>query len=128
MKYTIQYVKARLTTGLFLLGGLKKGGNYVRWLFTPHSFLSLGWDEWASIVAILTAVALVGRWLINTAKKELLAETNDQLRLLNRNMEIKNRHDERVDNRLEKGDRKFEENSVRLDDHERRISRLENEK
>jgi hypothetical protein len=127
LKYTIHYVEPQLITVVFLLGGLKKGGNYVRWLITPHTFLSLGWDEWASIVAILTAVALVGRWLISTAKKELLAETNDQLRLLNRNMEIKNRHDEWVDNRLKKGDRKFEENSVRLDDHERRISRLEDE-
>ena len=99
----------------------------MRWLITPHTFLSLGWDEWASIVTIITAVALVGRWLINTAKRELLAETNDQLRLFNHNMEVKNRHDEQVDNRLEKGDRKFEEDSVRLDDHERRISRLENE-
>ena len=99
----------------------------MRWLITPHTFLSLGWDEWASIVAIITAVALVGRWLINTAKRELLAETNDQLRILNHNMEVKNHHDERVDNRLDKGDRKFEENSVKLDDHERRITRLEDE-
>lgn len=97
----------------------------MNWLITRHTFLSLGWDEWASIAAILTALAVLIRWLTKKAKDDLLGETNQELRRINRNLEIKNEHDAKVDVRLEKGDRKLDNHEVRLNDHERRIKRLE---
>ncbi len=97
------------------------------WLITRHTFLSLGWDEWASIVAILTAISVVIRYLTKKAKDDLLGETNKQLRILNHNMEVSNRHQEKIDARLERGDRKMADHEVRLQDHERRIKRLEEE-
>lgn len=98
------------------------------WFMTQHTFLSLGWDEWASIATILTSLALIGRWLIKKAKKDLLEETNHELRRINCNLEIKNRHDEKVDARLEKGDRKLDDHEIRIQDHERRIKRLEEDR
>lgn len=97
----------------------------MAWLITKHTFLSLGWDEWASIAAILTAVALTIKWLIKVTRKDLLGETNRELRRINHNLEIKNQHDEKVDARLASGDRKLDEHEFRLNEHERRIKRLE---
>ena len=42
----------------------------MNWI-TPHSLFSLDWDEWASIIAILTAIVFILRWLITRADKEL---------------------------------------------------------
>lgn len=100
----------------------------MNWLITRHTFLSLGWDEWASIAAILTALAVLIRWLTKKAKHDLLDEINRHLKDINRNLEIKNKHDEKVDARLQRGDRLFDDHEVRLNDHERRITRLENKK
>ena len=85
----------------FLMGG-RKGGEVMAWLITRHTFLSLGWDEWGSIATFATAMIIVIRWLAKKVQHDFLGETIQQLRILNRNMEIKNQHDEKVDERLEK--------------------------
>src|SRR5699024_12533445 len=46
---------------------------------TPHSFLSLNWDEWASIIAILTAIVIILRWLLTRADEELFDPIRHQL-------------------------------------------------
>lgn len=99
----------------------------MAWLITRHTFLSLGWDEWGSIATFATAMIIVIRWLAKKVQHDFLGETIQQLRILNRNMEIKNQHDEKVDERLEKGHDKFIRHESQLNDHERRITRLENE-
>ena len=45
-------------------------------ILTLHSFLSLSWDEWASIVAILTAIVNVmgGKDFIETHYLSILAQ------------------------------------------------------
>lgn len=111
----------------FLMGG-RKCGEVMAWLITRHTFLSLGWDEWGSIAAFVTAMVIAIRWLTKKVQHDLLDETIQQLRLLNHNMEIKNQHDEKVDERLEKGHDKFIRHESQLNDHERRITRLEDER
>lgn len=98
------------------------------WFMTKHTLFSLGWDEWASIVAIMTAVVILVRWLTTKVKTDLLGETNSQLRILNHNMEIYNKHSEKQDERLHRGDVRFAKQDERLNDHEKRITRLENYK
>lgn len=100
----------------------------MAWLITEHTFLGLGWDEWGSIAALTTTMIIAIRWLTKKVQHDLLDETIQQLRILNRNMEIKNQHDTKVDERLGKAHDKFIRHESQLNDHERRITRLEDEK
>lgn len=97
----------------------------MAWLITKHTFLSLGWDEWSSIAALAAAMIIAIRWLTKKLQHDLLDETIQQLRILNRNMEIKNQHDAKVDERLGKIHDKFIRHESQITDHERRITRLE---
>lgn len=97
------------------------------WLITRHTLFSLGWDEWASIFAILTTIVIVVTWLSKKIKKDFLGETNTQLKILNHNMEVKNQHDAKVDKRLNEGHEKFMRHDFTLKDHEKRIKRLEDD-
>ena len=98
------------------------------WLITKDTFLSLDWGEWASIATFATAMVLAIRWLTKKFQHDLLDETLQQLRILNHNMEIKNQHDAKVDEQLKKGHDKFIRHESQLNDHERRITRLEDKK
>ena len=96
----------------------------MNWI-TPHSFLSLNWDEWASIVAILTAIALILRWLIGKADVQLFGPIREQLRDVNAGLKEFNQRQQKAELRLENGDKKFIRHDEELKDHERRITNLE---
>ena len=98
----------------------------AHWI-TPHSLFSLEWDEWASIVAILTAIVIILRWLLTRADKELFGPIRRQLQGVNDSLnEFYNRQSE-AELRLENGDKKFIHHDEQLQDHERRITNLEGE-
>ena len=96
----------------------------MNWI-TPHSFLSLDWDEWASIIAILTAIVFILRWLLDRADEELFGPIRHQLQDVNESLkEFYNRQSE-AELRLEEDDKKFIHHDEQLEDHERRITNLE---
>lgn len=96
----------------------------MNWI-TPHSLFSLNWDEWASIIAILTAVVLILRWLIGKADVQLFGPIRDQLNDVNRGLKEFNQRQSKAELRLENGDKKFIRHDEELKDHERRITNLE---
>lgn len=96
----------------------------MSWI-TPHSLFSLSWDEWASIVAILTAIVLLLRWLIKKVNVELFDPITKQLIIFNQNMKRLNARQEQAEERLERGDKQFIRHDEELKDHERRITYLE---
>lgn len=99
----------------------------MNWI-TPHSFLSLNWDEWASIVAILTAIALILRWLIGKADVQLFGPIREQLSDVNAGLKEFNQRQRKAELRLENGDKKFIRHDEELKDHERRITNLEEQR
>lgn len=99
-------------------------GNWI----TPHSFLSLSWDEWCSIVAILTAVILIIRWAINRAYNQLFNPILEAINKLKDATSYTTSRLEKAEARLEKGDKMFIRHDDELQDHERRISHLEERK
>lgn len=98
----------------------------MNWI-TPHSFLSLDWDEWASIIAILTAIVFILRWLLNRADEELFGPIRHQLQDVNCGLNEFNQRQSQAELRLEEGDKKFIRHDEKLKDHERRITNLEEE-
>lgn len=92
---------------------------------TAHSFLSLSWDEWGSIVAILTAVVLILRWITKRFNVELFQPIYRQLKDVNKNLKEFNQRQSAAEERLERGDKKFIRHEDELQDHERRITHLE---
>lgn len=92
---------------------------------TPHSLFSLSWDEWASIVAILSAIVLLMRWLVKKVNVELFDPITKQLTIFNQNMKHLNARQEEAEQRLEHGDKQFIRHDEELKDHERRITYLE---
>ena len=99
----------------------------MNWI-TPHSFLSLDWDEWASIIAILGAVVIILRWLLTRADKELFDPIRHQLQDVNESLrEFYNRQSQ-TELRLEENDKEFIRHDEELKDHERRITNLEERK
>lgn len=98
----------------------------MNWI-TPHSFLSLDWDEWASIIAILTAIVFILRWLLDRADEELFGPIRHQLQDVNRGLNEFNQRQSQAELRLEEGDKKFIRHDEQLKDHERRITSLEEE-
>lgn len=91
----------------------------------PHYIFSLSWDEWGSIIAILGAVVVILRWLLNKADNQLFEPIRQQLREVNTSFKEFNRRQSRAESRLENGDKKFIHHDEQLQDHERRISNLE---
>lgn len=96
----------------------------THWI-TAHSFLSLNWDEWASIAAILTAIVLILRWALNRAHRQLFEPVNRAIHELKVSVDKSSSRLARSENRLEKGDKIFVRHDEELKDHERRISNLE---
>ena len=98
----------------------------MNWI-TPHSFLSLDWDEWASIITILTVIVIILRWLLNRADEELFGPIRHQLQDVNCGLNEFNQRQSQAELRLEEGDKKFIRHDEQLKDHERRITNLEEE-
>lgn len=97
-------------------------------MITPHSLFSLTWDEWGSIVAISTAIVIIIRWVIRKLDIELFEPIREKLGEINDNLTRFNRRQARAEKRLENGDKKFIRHDEQLQDHERRITRLEENK
>lgn len=95
-----------------------------QWI-TAHSFLSLQWDEWGSIVAILTAIVIIIRWALNKAHKQLFNPINQAIHELKQSVDRTSNRLSRSEDRLEKGDKQFIRHDEELKDHERRITNLE---
>ncbi|WP_367333753.1 hypothetical protein [Limosilactobacillus sp.] len=98
----------------------------MNWI-TPHSFLSLDWDEWASIITILTVIVIILRWLLDRADEELFGPIRHQLQDVNCGLNEFNQRQSQAELRLEEGDKKFIRHDEQLKDHERRITSLEEE-
>ena len=94
-------------------------------ILTPHSFLSLSWDEWASIVAVLTAIVIIARSLIKKIKYDIFEPINRRLDKFNESVDSLINWQDEADTRLEKGATKLVKHEERLKEHERRITSLE---
>lgn len=95
---------------------------------TTHSLFSLSWDEWASIVAILTAVTLIIRWALNKAHRQLFDPVYQAINNFKTSVDKLNTRLGNSESRLEKGDKLFIRHDEELKDHERRITHLEERK
>lgn len=96
----------------------------AHWI-TMHSLFSLNWDEWASIVAILTAIVFIIRWTLDRAHKQLFGPIDKTLHEVKMSIDKQGARMDRSENRLEKGDKLFIRHDEELKDHERRITNLE---
>lgn len=96
----------------------------MNWI-TPHSLFSLNWDEWASIFAILTAIVIILRWLIEKADKQIFGPIRKQLKDVSNELKEFNQRQLQEEHHLENVDKKFIHHDERLQDHERRITNLE---
>ena len=99
----------------------------ANWI-TMHSFLSLNWDEWGSIVAILTAIVLILRWALNKAHKQLFEPVNRAIHELKISVDKSSSRLARSEDRLEREDKILVRHDEELKDHERRITNLEERK
>lgn len=99
----------------------------TNWI-TTHSLFSLSWDEWGSIAAILTAVVLILRWALNRAHTQLFEPTNESIRKLNESIDNQGNQLTNLQTRMEKSDKLFIRHDDQLQDHERRITHLEERK
>lgn len=91
-------------------------------------------EELVAIGTIVGFVIISIRWINGKAKKtaknikdDMLDPIRRELKLLNKNIERSNKQYEEATRRLEKGDRKFIHHDEQLQDHERRITYLEEE-
>ena len=110
------------TQGVFLLSS--RGGEAMH-IFTIHSFLSLSWAEWGSILVIGTAVFGGAHKLIGNLIDKVLNPINQNLQKLNKNIEDWNEWHKHANKRFENGDKHFIRHDEQLRDHERRITNLE---
>lgn len=44
-----------------------------------HIFLGLGWDEWGSIVAIITSVCILANWILNKTVRNPLNQVSNRI-------------------------------------------------
>ncbi len=94
-------------------------------LITPHSFLSLNWDEWASVISIITVCYWILKSLIKKGIHDILEPFTNAIDKLTRATDENTRQQRKANDRLERGDKKFIKLEERTQDHERRITRLE---
>ena len=99
----------------------------ANWI-TMHSLFSLNWDEWASIVAVMTAVILIIRWTLNKAHEQLFDPIYHAINQVKTSVDKLNDRLGNSENRLEKDDKLFIRHDDELKDHERRITNLEGRK
>lgn len=94
-------------------------------IITLHSFLSLSWDEWGSIVAVFGALIVTLRWAMKKTRTDFLKPLLDQIAELTRTIQDISVWQLKTGDRLENGDKKFVRHDEELKDHERRIGKLE---
>lgn len=101
---------------------------------TLHSFLSLSWDEWGSIILIVSAIFTGTHRMIKRLADKTLDPINTNLKILNSNFNKWNEWHNRADERLNHGDQHFMRHDLKLqahehelEDHENRIRELEGE-
>ena len=99
----------------------------ANWI-TMHSLFSLNWDEWASIVAVLTAIILIIRWALNKAHEQLFDPIYHAINQFKASIDKLNNRLGNLEDRLEKDDKLFIRHDEELKDHERRITNLEGRK
>lgn len=99
----------------------------ANWI-TMHSLFSLNWDEWASIVAVLTAIILIIRWALNKAHEQLFDPIYHAINQFKTSIDKLNNRLGNLEDRLEKDDKLFIRHDEELKDHERRITNLEERK
>ena len=99
----------------------------THWI-TMHSLFSLNWDEWASIVAVLTAKILIIRWALNKAHEQLFDPIYHVINQCKASVDKLNDRLGNSEDRLEKDDKLFIRHDEELKDHERRITNLEGRK
>ena len=99
----------------------------THWI-TMHSLFSLNWDEWASIVAVLTAIILIIRWALNKAREQLFDPIYHAINQFKTSVDKLNDRLGKSEDRLEKDDKLFIRHDEELKDHERRITNLEGRK
>ena len=99
----------------------------ANWI-TMHSLFSLNWDEWASIVAILTAIILIIRWALNKAHEQSFDPIYHAINQFKTSVDKLNDRLGNSEDRLEKDDKLFIRHDEELKDHERRITNLEGRK
>lgn len=44
-----------------------------------HIFLGLGWDEWGSVVAIITSICFLANWILNKTVKDPLNHVSTRI-------------------------------------------------
>lgn len=96
-------------------------------IITPHSFLSLNWDEWASVILIATACYGILKSLIKKGINDILEPFTQAVNKLTKATDENTRQQRKANERLERGDKKFIKLEERTQDHERRITRLEDQ-
>lgn len=92
---------------------------------TAHSFFSLSWNEWGSIVVVLTAIVTIIRWALNKANVKLFIPIYNELKKLNDHNKKSDERQDRIDHRAEEHDKELIRHSEKLEEHERRITNLE---
>lgn len=53
-------------------------------------FLGLGWDEWASIIAIITGLSIFSGWIFKRVSGNVLRPVFNQLKQLTDNIKVLN--------------------------------------
>lgn len=94
-------------------------------LITPHSFLSLNWDEWGSIFAVMMIIVGIIRWTLKRLHQQLFGPVIEAINDLHKSVDKFSTRLVRSEDRLEKGDKLFIRHDEELKDHERRITHLE---
>lgn len=94
-------------------------------LITAHSFLSLSWDEWGSIVIILSTIVAIIHWALNKANMELFVPIYEELKKINEHNKRTDDRQDKIDLRAEEHDKELIHHDEKLADHEHRITNLE---
>lgn len=93
-----------------------------------HSFLGLGWDEWASVVTIIGAFSGVVWLLLRTVVGKLTSGIMDSFRSLKFTMEKLNDTMKRSNADINELRDEYEKLDQTTNSHETRISLLEKER
>ena len=97
-------------------------------IFTIHTFLSLTWAEWGSLLVIGGAIFAGLHKLLSNLVDNVLGQININLKSLNSSFEDWNQWHKQANKRFENGDKHFIRHDEQLKDHERRITNLEERK
>jgi septal ring factor EnvC (AmiA/AmiB activator) len=92
-----------------------------------HYFLGLGWDEWASIVAILSSVIVGTGWLFKRIFSSMLEPIYDELKELSKNFKQLNKDFEKRERSITQLDKRLDGLESRLVEQETNIKNLNRE-